>query len=147
MADQSHVYVGVAGYFGKPDHPGKVGVFRRPTAGGDWQHVLGTVEAYTVFVHPKDPETVFAGTNDGVWRSTDRGATFRRTGFPDDKKQVWCFMVDSRDPKRIFAGASPIDVYRSDDGGAAHGSVPHPGRRQELAGHGGRPLLAHHLWP
>ena len=25
MADQ--VYVGVAGYFGKPDHPGKVGVF------------------------------------------------------------------------------------------------------------------------
>src|SRR5688572_14494415 len=118
MADQSHVYVGVAGYFGKPDHPGKVGVFRRPASGGDWQHVLGTVEAYTVFVHPKDPETVFAGTNDGVWRSTDRGATFRRTGFPDAKKQVWCFMVDSRDPKRIFAGASPIDVYRSDDGGA-----------------------------
>ncbi len=61
---------------------------------------------------------MFAGTNDGVWRSTDRGATFRRTGFPDAKKQVWCFMVDSRDPKRIFAGASPIDVYRSDDGGA-----------------------------
>jgi len=53
-----------------------------------------------------------------VWRSTDRGATFRRTGFPDALKQVWCFMVDSRDPKRIFAGASPIDVYRSDDGGA-----------------------------
>jgi hypothetical protein len=76
------------------------------------------VEAYTVVVHPKDPETVFAGTNDGVWRSTDRGATFRRTGFPDAKTQVWCFMVDSRDPKRIFAGASPIDVYRSDDGGA-----------------------------
>lgn len=118
MADQSHVYVGVAGYFGKPDHPGKVGVFRRAASGGDWQHVLGTVEAYTVFVHPKDPETVFAGTNDGVWRSTDRGATFRHTGFPDAKKQVWCFMVDSRDPKRIFAGASPIDVYRSDDGGA-----------------------------
>jgi photosystem II stability/assembly factor-like uncharacterized protein len=118
MAEQSHVYVGVAGYFGKPDHPGKVGVFRRAASGGDWQHVLGTVEAYTVFVHPKDPETVFAGTNDGVWRSTDRGATFRRTGFPDAKKQVWCFMVDSRDPKRIFAGASPIDVYRSDDGGA-----------------------------
>ena len=118
MADQSHIFAGVAGYFGKPDHPGKVGVFRRAASGGDWQHVLGTVEAYTVFVHPKDPETVYAGTNDGVWRSTDRGATFRRTNFPDAMKQVWCFMVDSRDPKRIFAGASPIDVYRSDDGGA-----------------------------
>ena len=29
MADQSNIYAGVAGYFGKPDHPGKVGVFRR----------------------------------------------------------------------------------------------------------------------
>src|SRR5262249_62100071 len=28
------------------------------------------------------------------------------------------FPADRRDPKRIFAGASPIDVYRSDDGGA-----------------------------
>ena len=27
MAAESNIYVGVAGYFGKPDHPGKVGVF------------------------------------------------------------------------------------------------------------------------
>jgi len=29
MADGSNIYVGVAGYFGKPDQTGKVGVFRR----------------------------------------------------------------------------------------------------------------------
>jgi photosystem II stability/assembly factor-like uncharacterized protein len=125
MAQASNVFAGVAGYFGNKDSKGKVGVFRRAANNGDWQHVLGTVQAYTVFVHPKDPETVFAGTNDGVWRSTDRGATFRRTSFPD-KKEVWCFMVDSRDPKRIFAGASPIDVYRSDDGGASWRKLPTP---------------------
>jgi photosystem II stability/assembly factor-like uncharacterized protein len=125
MAQASNVFAGVAGYFGNKDSKGKVGVFRRTAGNGDWQHVLGTVQAYTVFVHPKDPETVFAGTNDGVWRSTDRGATFRRTSFPD-KKEVWCFMVDSRDPKRIFAGASPIDVYRSDDGGASWRKLPTP---------------------
>jgi len=33
MADPSNIYAGVAGYFGKPDHPGKVGVFRRSAAG------------------------------------------------------------------------------------------------------------------
>ena len=125
MAQASNVFAGVAGYFGNKDSKGKVGVFRRAAGNGDWQHVLGTVQAYTVFVHPRDPETVFAGTNDGVWRSTDRGATFRRTSFPD-KKEVWCFMVDSRDPKRIFAGASPIDVYRSDDGGASWRKLPTP---------------------
>ena len=96
--------------------------------------MLGTVQAYTVFVHPQDPETVFAGTNDGVWRSTDRGATFRRTNFPDAKKQVWCFMVDSRDPKRIFAGASPIDVYRSDDGGDELAQAGDARHRQPLQG-------------
>src|SRR4029079_11472001 len=69
MPDSSNVYAGVAGYFGKPDHPGKVGVFQRASKGGDWKHVLGSVQAFTVFVHPANPETVFAGTNDGVWRS------------------------------------------------------------------------------
>ncbi|HZQ01713.1 MAG TPA: hypothetical protein VFB13_19375 [Reyranella sp.] len=119
MPQSSNIYVGVAGYFGKPDQTGKVGVFRRPTGGGDWQHVLGNVEAYTVFVHPSDANTVFAGTSDGVWRSTDAGVSFKRANFPDANRQVWSFLVDQRDPKRIFAGASPIDVYRSDDGGTS----------------------------
>ena len=119
MAAQSNIYVGVAGYFGKPDHPGRVGLFRRAASGGEWQHVLGNVEVFTVFVHPTDPSMVFAGTSDGVWRSTDRGTTFKRADFPDVKKQVWSFMVDSRAPRKMLAGASPIDVYRSSDGGAS----------------------------
>ena len=126
MAEPSNIYAGVAGYFGKPDHPGKFGVFQRAAKGGDWKHVLGSAEAYAVFVHPGNPEIVFAGTNDGVWRSTDRGATFKRADFPDAKKQVWCFMVDSRDPKKMLAGASPIDVYRSDDTGASWRKLPTP---------------------
>ncbi len=126
MAAESNIFVGVAGYFGKPDHPGRVGIFRRPAKGGDWQHVLGSVQAFTVFVHPTDPQTVFAGTNDGVWRSTDGGASFIRTDFPDAKKEVWSFMVDSRDPKKMLAGVSPIDVYRSEDSGASWRKLPTP---------------------
>jgi hypothetical protein len=34
MADQSHIYAGVAGYVGRPDEKGKVGVFRRAAVGG-----------------------------------------------------------------------------------------------------------------
>ena len=126
MADASHIYAGVAGYFGKPDHTGKSGVFQRAAKGGDWKHVLDGVEAYTVFVKPDNPEVVFAGTNDGVWRSTDRGNSFKRAAFPD-KTQVWSFMVDSRDPKKMLAGASPIDVYRSDDGGDHWKKLADPG--------------------
>jgi photosystem II stability/assembly factor-like uncharacterized protein len=126
MTDSSHIYVGVAGYFGKPDHPGKVGVFRRLASGGEWRHVLGNAQAYTVFVHPTEPKRVFAGTNDGVWISIDSGASFKRASFHDAGRQVWSFMVDSRDPNRMLAGASPIGVYRSDDGGESWRELAKP---------------------
>src|SRR5271165_7322057 len=45
---QSHLYAGVAGYFGRQGQEGLVGVFRREVAGGDWQHAVKEVEAHTV---------------------------------------------------------------------------------------------------
>ena len=126
MAEPSNIYAGVAGYFGKPDHPGKFGVFQRAANGRRLEARAGQRPRPTRSSCIPNPEIVFAGTNDGVWRSTDRGATFKRADFPDAKKQVWCFMVDSRDPKKMLAGASPIDVYRSDDGGATGASCRRP---------------------
>ena len=52
MAAQSNIYAGVAGYVGRPNEKGSVGVFRRAVAGGEWQHVLTHLETHTVFVHP-----------------------------------------------------------------------------------------------
>ena len=43
-------------------------------------------------------------------------------------------MVDSRDPKRIFAGASPIDVYRSEDGGESWQQARDPGIGEHCKG-------------
>ena len=51
----SHIYVGVAGNFGRPRDAGAVGVFRRRTDGGEWEHVLATPEVHTVFVHSGTP--------------------------------------------------------------------------------------------
>ena len=94
MAGQSHIYAGVAGYVGRPEEKGKIGVFRRAAAGGEWQHVLTDLETHALLVHPTDSNVVLAGTVDGVWRSTDRGATFQRASFPDKGKQVWSFLVE-----------------------------------------------------
>lgn len=126
MTTQTNIYAGLAGYVGRPDQAGSVGVFRRAAAGGSWEHVLTHLETYTVCVHPTDATIVLAGTADGVWRSTDSGATFRRADFPDAGKQVWSFLVDSRDRKRIYAGGSPVDVYRSEDGGESWRRLPRP---------------------
>src|SRR6516164_8976810 len=126
MANQTNIYAAVAGYVGRPEEKGRVGVFARPANGGEWRHALADLEAYTVQVHPLRPDTVFAGTGDGVWRSTDRGATFVRAGFPDGGKHIWSFLVDASDPDRVYAGGSPIDVYRSEDGGKSWRRLPTP---------------------
>ena len=127
MTDQSYICAGVAGYIGRPDEKGSVGVFRRDVAGGDWAHVLTHVETHTLLVHPTNADVVFAGTVDGVWRSTDRGKTFHPANFPDKGRQIWSFLVDASDTKRIYAGASPIDVYRSEDCGESWRRLPNPG--------------------
>src|SRR6516225_7670814 len=73
----SCVFAGVGGYYASKQS-GLAGVFRRAADGSDWKHALSEIEAFTVFVHPHDPNLVFAGTADGVYRSTDRGQNFGR---------------------------------------------------------------------
>ena len=122
---QSHVFAGVGGYYGGTE--GKLaGVFRRDADGETWQHVLKEPEAYTVFVHPGDPNLILAGTTDGIYRSTDRGATFKRAGFPDTGVQIWSFLADPADPRRMLAGGSPVSIYRSEDAGESWKRMPQP---------------------
>ena len=122
----SNIYAGVAGYFGRPHEAGAVGVFRRRADGGEWEHVLAAPEVHTVFMHPEEPELVLAGTADGVWRSTDRGASFRRADFPEDGDQVWSFIAVDGAPDRMYAGASPLGIHRSEDRGASWQRLPTP---------------------
>ena len=121
----SNVFAGVGGYYASKQG-GLAGVFRRAADDGEWQHTLADIEAFTVFVHPRDPNLVFAGTADGVYRSTDGGATFARADFPDRGVQVWSFMPDAGDGKRMLAGGSPISVYRSEDFGQTWKRAPNP---------------------
>jgi photosystem II stability/assembly factor-like uncharacterized protein len=126
MASKSNVYAGIAGYVGRADQKGTVGVFVRPAETGRWEHKITDHETFAVHVHPTDPNVVFAGTSDGVYRSTDRGKSFQRANFPD-KIQIWSFLVDSANPKLVYAGGSPISMYRSEDCGETWRKLPDPG--------------------
>ena len=121
----SHVFAGVGGYYANKQG-GLAGVFRRATDDTNWKHALSEIEVFTVFVHPRDSNLVFAGTADGVYRSTDRGRNFRRADFPDRGVQVWSFLQDDADPKLMLAGGSPVSIYRSKDGGASWKRMPDP---------------------
>ena len=60
MAPSTNLYAALAGYVGYPDQTGRIGVFRRDAVGGEWQHVLPDLEAFTVIVHPCQPALVLA---------------------------------------------------------------------------------------
>jgi hypothetical protein len=123
---QSHVFAAVGGYYGAKDKGGMAGVFRHEVGGSGWTYALKELETFTVFVNPRDTSQVFAGTMDGVYRSTDSGATFKRANFPDKGVQIWSFMIDPANPKRMLAGGSPVSVYRSEDGGESWTKLPDP---------------------
>ena len=46
----SNIYVSVAGFIGRPEATGAVGIFRRPVEGDQWEHVYQERETFTVYV-------------------------------------------------------------------------------------------------
>lgn len=130
----SHVFVG-AGTWTSQKRRG--GLFRQTAGNGGWESLTkglpSPVSVQAVTVHPSDPSIVFAGTQDGPYRSRDGGASWERSvGFPHDL-QVWSVTVHPRQPKTIFAGTAPVGVWRSDDGGDTWTKLANAKQRDRLA--------------
>ena len=123
---------------------GQSGVFYVGTPlGGIWKTTSAGITWYPIFdqetsvdsigaiqVAPSDPNIVYAGAGDpisgslgnGMWKSTDAGATWHHIGLEDTVK-VDSIVVDPTDPNLVLASALGDashhggGVYRSTDGG------------------------------
>ena len=119
----SHVYVG-----GARSKPGTLGgVFSRAVGDDRWEQ-LGkglpeAVNVHAITVHPDNPDIVYLGTNRGPFRSTDRGERWERPPFYEGV-EIWSILVHPNHPRRLYAGASPVGVYRSEDGGDTWRRMP-----------------------
>jgi len=90
------------------------GVGQSPYAPPDVQ--LGAPQVHSLAVDPRWPDTAYAGTSDGVARSTDRGQSWVRAGL--DGELIGDIDIDPSAPGRVYATSSTGGVFRSTDGGA-----------------------------
>src|SRR5947209_7922374 len=68
-------------------------------------------------VHPRDPRTLYLGTEQGLFRSTDGADNWARVESPLNGLQLWSVLLLPHDPDVILAGACPARLFRSADGG------------------------------
>jgi photosystem II stability/assembly factor-like uncharacterized protein len=69
---------------------------------------------------PRRPEVVHAGTDMGLYRTDDGGASWRLLDTPLRGSMVWSLAIDPADPSVMFAGTgtpSKPAIYRTTDGG------------------------------
>lgn len=132
VRQQPHVfYMGTTG-----------GVWKTRDAGASWKPIsdedFGTAAVGAIAVAPSDPNVLFVGMGespfrniassqgDGVYRSTDAGATWTHVGF-EDVRQIGEIRIHPQDPDTIWVAAqgdtyAPRDdggVFKSTDGGAS----------------------------
>lgn len=89
---------------------------------GQWVATALVASTNALLDDPHHPTWLYAGTESGLWRSTDGGATWRRDGLGagDD---VFA-LAASRGSGLIVAGASDGRVYARPDSGAVGGWRP-----------------------
>ncbi len=84
--------------------------------GNTWEHTGNGLSGivYTLAASPRTPGLMYAGTNQGLYRSTDGGISWSRTGT---FTMVRSLVIDPANDSLIYAGTS-TGIFRTSDGGA-----------------------------
>ncbi len=85
----------------------------------DWEPIdrgLVDTAVYTMIFHPSDNKVVYAGTDEGFYKTTDGGLKWERKGF--EGKSVFVLVMDPNDTNIIYA-ATDSGVYKTTDGGVS----------------------------
>jgi photosystem II stability/assembly factor-like uncharacterized protein len=114
------------------------GIWKTTSAGQTWFPVFDSIKEIaavgSIAVAPSDPNVIYAGSGDfatssidegnGVYKSTDAGATWQHLGL-EETKQIPAVVIDPKDPNVVLIAAQgnlhthteQRGVFRSTDGG------------------------------
>ena len=115
---EPYVYVGA----------GAGGLYRKMPGEDRWEELTNGLppapEVRVIAIHPFQPDVVFAGTQDGVYRSGSRGNHWRRLNLPVTGSVVWSLMFQTHRPSVMYAGMAPAQIFRTQDGGDSWEPLP-----------------------
>ena len=83
----------------------------------------GDVQVRTLAVSPHTSGLAYAGSEVGLYRTVDNGASWELLESPMTGTQIWSIAIDPMDPDVIFAGTKPPGVFRSSDRGKSWGKL------------------------
>jgi len=129
---RNNVYVGVSNRTG-----GDVsGLYRRAEDSERWSlcDLPAHTHVHAVTVDPNDAAVIYIAASNGLYRSRDRGDTWRRLIEPDGREQFWSVLIHPSDPRVILAGTAPLGLHRSDDGGETWRRMPRPAIAERMVG-------------
>ena len=119
-AGEVHAYAGTAGH----------SAWFSDDLGSTWIHpnshsgMYLEARVWALSSHPSVPDSVYAGTDQGLFRWNEHSARWVNLSLTQD---VWSVVQDPRDPAIIYAGARPAALYRSTDGGRVWSELAVPG--------------------
>src|SRR5438874_4612007 len=162
--DANRLFVAVLGHPYGPN--AERGIFRSTDGGRTFERVLSKDEntgGSDLAFDPTNPDIVYAclweqrqgpwengawaGTNGGIFKSTDRGTTWKSLarGLPSEGVVQADIAVAPSDPNRIYATvANPrsVGIYRSDDAGESWSQITADARPAGRIGGGDLPVPA-----
>ncbi|MBY0476168.1 MAG: hypothetical protein K2Q24_00835 [Chitinophagaceae bacterium] len=118
------------------------GIYKSTDAGKTWKNVglMNTRHISDVVIHPGNPDVVYVGAQGtahgpnadrGVYKSTDAGATWKKTLFVNDSSGISSLVMDMNNPRVLYAatwqhqrlpwkvvsGGNGCAIYKSTDAG------------------------------
>jgi photosystem II stability/assembly factor-like uncharacterized protein len=70
----------------------------------------------TLVVDPRDPDTVYAGTTKGLFKTMNRGDAWTRIGLSMTDQYISSLVIDQTNPSVLYAGGR-AGIQKSQDGG------------------------------